>query len=36
MDSLKVKDINNYRIFKTKREVNPLEPVYTVGAEEKG
>ena len=33
IDSLDVKDINNYRIFKSTRVTNPLNPVYHVHSE---
>lgn len=32
---LTVKDINEYRIFKTSRVTNPLDPEYVVQGEEK-
>ena len=33
---LEVKDINEYWVFKSKRETNPLNPTYEVPAEEGG
>ena len=35
-DSLKVKDINDYRIFRTGRIANPLDPKYKVRGENIG
>ena len=34
MNPLEVKDINEYRIFKTSRITNPLDPIYHVCDEE--
>ena len=36
VSSLDVKDINEYRIFKTSRITNPLQPRYVVGGEKPG
>lgn len=36
MSPLDVKDINEFRMFRTTRVTNPLEPNYVVPAEDQG